>query len=190
MNPKGFPSRSEMTRGHVRQQEETMEVAAASHFGGGFTEERMQLVSFNLGKEEYGVEVLKVREIIRMSTITRVPNMPRYVEGVINLRGKVIPVISLRKKFDLGESENDNRTRIMVMEMAGELTGFIVDSVAEVIRISAGEIQPTPPLVTGNIDQECLSGVINQDERLLVLLNLERLFSREEQQLLSGSSEN
>ena len=143
-------------------------------------QERMQLVSFNLENEEYGVEVLKVREIIRMPNITRVPNTPHYVEGVINLRGKVIPIISLRKRFNLDMSETDSRTRIMVMDMTNNLTGFVVDSVAEVIRISSDEIQPAPPVVSGNIDQECLSGVINRADRLLVLLDLEKMFSPEE----------
>ena len=83
--------------------------------------ELIQLVSFNLEKEEYGINVLMVREIIRMLNITRVPNTPHYVEGVINLRGKVIPIISLRKKFDLAEADYDKRTRIMVMEVVGEL---------------------------------------------------------------------
>ena len=152
----------------------------------GSKQDRMQLVSFNLDNEEYGVEVLKVREIIRMVNITRVPNTPHYVEGVINLRGKVIPVISLRKRFSLVEAEIDCRTRIMVMDLISELTGFIVDSVAEVIRISAGEIQPAPPVITGNIDQEYLSGVVNREDRLLVLLNLERLFSHEDRQLFAG----
>jgi purine-binding chemotaxis protein CheW len=164
-----------------------MDVAAENLQNDTSAEDRMQLVSFILDKEEYGVEVLKVREIIRMPNITRVPNTPHYVEGVINLRGKVIPIISLRKRFSLDVSENDGRTRIIVMDMANELTGFIVDSVAEVIRITSGEIQPAPPVVTGSVDQEYLSGVINREDRLLVLLNLERLLSQEEQQLLPAN---
>jgi purine-binding chemotaxis protein CheW len=163
-----------------------MDMAVATLHSDNSTEDRMQLVSFILDKEEYGVEVLKVREIIRMPSITRVPNTPHYVEGVINLRGKVIPIISLRKRFSLDLTENDSRTRIMVMDMTNELTGFIVDSVAEVIRIDATEIQPAPPVVAGSVDQEYLSGVINRDDRLLVLLDLERLFSQEEQQLFTG----
>jgi purine-binding chemotaxis protein CheW len=150
-------------------------------FGG----ELIQLVSFNLEKEEYGINVLMVREIIRMLNITRVPNTPHYVEGVINLRGKVIPIISLRKKFDLVEAEYDKRTRIMVMEVVGELMGFIVDEVSEVIRISEKEIQPPPPVVTGGLEQECMSGVINQAERLLVLLDLEKMFSSDERKFFS-----
>jgi purine-binding chemotaxis protein CheW len=163
-----------------------METAATQPLHEGAQQERMQLVSFNLDDEEYGVEVLKVREIIRMPNITRVPNTPPYVEGVINLRGKVIPVISLRKRFSLNAAEADGRTRIMVMDLTSELTGFIVDSVAEVIRISSGEIQPAPPVITGNIDQEYLSGVVNREDRLLVLLDLERLFTNDERQLFTG----
>ncbi len=149
--------------------------------------ELIQLVSFNLDQEEYGVDVLKVREIIRMPNVTRVPNTPQYVEGVINIRGKVIPIISMRKKFSLCDKDNDKQTRIMVMDMDGELMGFIVDSVSEVIRISETEIQPPPPVVNGGVDQICLSGVINRADRLLVLLELEKAFSLEERSSLSGT---
>jgi len=159
-----------------------MNTAAATSNSVEMKEERIQLVSFKIGNEEHGINVLKVREIIRMSNITRVPNTAGYIEGVINLRGKVIPIISLRMKFNLPEAENDSRTRIIVMDMDNELMGFIVDSVAEVIRIALSEIQPPPPIVTGGIDQECISGVINHDDRLLVLLNLEKMFSLEERQ--------
>lgn len=150
--------------------------------------ELIQLVSFKLDEEEYGVDVLKVREIIRMPSITRVPNTPHYVEGVINLRGKVIPIMSIRRRFGLGEVENDKSTRIMVMDVDGELMGFIVDSVSEVIRISEKEIQPPPPVATSGVDQECMSGVINQPERLLVLLDLEKMSSREDRKMLSNLS--
>lgn len=148
--------------------------------------ELTQLVSFNLDNEEYGVDVLKVREIIRMPVITQMPNAPSYVEGIFNLRGKVIPVISMRKRFCLMEAEQCNRTRIMVMDIEGELMGFVVDAVSEVIRISANEIQPSPPVMGGGMEQECIAGVINRNDRLLVLLELERMFSSEEKQTLGG----
>jgi purine-binding chemotaxis protein CheW len=148
--------------------------------------ELIQLVSFNLDQEEYGVDVLKVREIIRMPTVTRVPNTPQYVDGVINLRGKVIPIISMRKKFCLMEAENDKQTRIMVMDVDGELMGFIVDAVSEVIRISGSEIQPSPAVVASGVDQECIAGVINQSERLLVLLDLEKMFSLDERRVFGS----
>ena len=148
--------------------------------------ELIQMVSFKLENEEYGIEVLKVREIIRMIPITHMPNSPPYVEGIINLRGKIIPVVSMRKKFGLMEQDSSVQTRIVVMDVCGELMGFIVDSVSEVIRISGSEIQPPPNVVTGGIDQECITGVINQAERLLVLLDLEKLFSHEEKAFLIG----
>jgi purine-binding chemotaxis protein CheW len=148
--------------------------------------ELIQLVSFNLDQEEYGVDVLKVREIIRMPIVTRVPNTPHFVEGVINLRGKVIPIISMRKKFGLMETEYDKQTRIMVMDVDGELMGFIVDSVSEVIRVSGSEIQPSPAVVVSSIDQDCIAGVINQAERLLVLLDLEKMFSNDEKSLFGS----
>ena len=142
--------------------------------------ELTQLVSFSLDNEEYGVEVLKVREIIRMTNITHMPNTPAHVDGIINLRGKVIPIISMRKRFGLPESENCSQTRIIVMDMGHELTGFIVDSVSEVLRISGSEVQPPPGVVSGGIDHEFVAGVINRADRLLVLLDLEKMFSSEE----------
>jgi purine-binding chemotaxis protein CheW len=103
------------------------------------------------------------------------------VEGIINLRGKVIPIISLRSRFGLVESENNNHTRIIIMDVAGTLNGFIVDAVSEVIRIHSSDIQPPPALVmTGGISQEFISGVIKHAERLLIVLDLNRLFSDEE----------
>ncbi|HEY3307390.1 MAG TPA: chemotaxis protein CheW [Desulfuromonadaceae bacterium] len=148
--------------------------------------ELIQLVSFNLDQEEYGVEVLKVREIIRMNTITHMPNTPHYVEGIINLRGKVIPIISMRKKFGLTVTDNDSHTRIMIMDIGGELMGFIVDAVSEVIRISGSEVQPSPSVAASGIDQDCIAGVINLSERLLVLLDLDRMFTHEEKQFFES----
>lgn len=148
--------------------------------------ELTQLVSFHLGNEEYGVEVLKVREIIRMVNITHMPNTPPSVEGIINLRGKVIPIISMRKQFGLFEADNSSQTRIIIMDIGGELLGFIVDSVSEVIRVSASEIQPSPTVAAGGIGQESVAGVINHGDRLLVLLNLDMMFSNEEKALFGS----
>lgn len=142
--------------------------------------ELTQLVSFHLDNEEYGLEVLKVREIIRMVNITSMPNTPPYVEGIINLRGKVIPIVSMRRRFGLIDMEYNSHTRVIIMDVDGELLGFTVDSVSEVIRVSASEIQPSPSIAAGGIDQEFISGVINHDNRLLVLLNLDMMFSIEE----------
>lgn len=142
--------------------------------------EIIQLVSFELEGEEYGIDVLAVREIIRMPAITKMPNTPDYVDGIINLRGTVVPIISLRRRFELYEREGDRNSRIVVMELGGGLTGFVVDAVAEVIRMSSAEIQPSPAIVQGNAAQECITGVINHAERLLIVLDLNRLFSDDE----------
>lgn len=147
----------------------------------------IQLVSFMLSDEEYGVEVLKVREIIRMPTITKMPNTPHYVEGVINLRGKVIPIISMRKRFGLMETENSVHTRIMVIDVEGGLTGLVVDGVSEVIRIRSSEIQPPPSMVlSGGINQEFITGVFNHAERLLIIMDVDKMFSDDERQGFSA----
>jgi len=146
-------------------------------------DELIQLVSFMLADEEYGVEVLKVREIIRMPTITKMPNVPQHVEGIINLRGKVIPIISMRRRFNLMENENNSQTRIIIMDVVGSLTGFIVDSVSEVIRIHGSEIQPPPSMViSGGVSQEFITGVYNHAERLLIIMDIDRMFSDEERE--------
>ena len=142
--------------------------------------EVIQLVSFELEGEEYGIDVLSVREIIRMPAITKMPNTPDYVDGIINLRGTVVPIISLRRQFGLCEREGDRNSRILVMEVGNSLTGFVVDAVAEVIRISSSEIQPPPNIVQSNAAQDCITGVINHAERLLIVLDLNRMFSDEE----------
>ncbi len=142
-------------------------------------DERVQLVSFMLAGEEYGVEVLKVREIIRMVNITKMPNTPHYIEGIINLRGKVIPIISMRNRFGLCNTADSTQTRIMVMDVHGGLTGFIVDGVSEVIRIQSSEVQPPPNIVSGTVDQEFITGVFNHGDRMLIIMDTDRLFEGE-----------
>lgn len=147
------------------------------------SDELIQLVSFMLADEEYGVEVLKVREIIRMPTITKMPNVPQHVEGIINLRGKVIPIISMRRRFNLMENENNSQTRIIIMDVVGNLTGFIVDSVSEVIRIHGSEIQPPPTMmISSGVGQEFITGVYNHAERLLIIMDIDRMFSDRERE--------
>jgi purine-binding chemotaxis protein CheW len=147
-------------------------------------EELLQLVTFSIGEEEFGVEILKVQEIIRMLEITRVPKAPDFVEGVINLRGKVIPVIDLRLRFGLTAKEHDKKTRIIVIEINQMIVGFVVDSVSEVLRIPSSTIEPPPPVISG-LDSEYISGVGKLDDRLLIMLDLNRLLSKEEKSALS-----
>jgi len=145
----------------------------------------LQLVTFHIGNEEFGVEILKVQEIIRTMAITRVPKAPDFVEGVINLRGKVIPIIDLRKRFGMAVQEHDKHTRIIVIEINAVIIGFVVDSVSEVLRIPSGTVEPPPPIISG-IESEYISGVGKLPDRLLILLDLDRLLSKGEQGILSG----
>ncbi len=136
--------------------------------------DELQLVSFNIGTEEFGVDILKVQEINRMVEITKVPQAPHYVEGVINLRGKVIPIVDLRKRFSLELKEHDKNTRIVVVDIGGNIMGMIVDSVSEVLRLPANTIEPPPEIVTG-INSEYIKGVAKLDDRLLIFLDLSKV---------------
>jgi purine-binding chemotaxis protein CheW len=135
----------------------------------------MQLVSFHVGGEEFGIEILRVQEIIRIQQLTPVPNSPNFLDGVINLRGKVIPVVALRRCFSLEDRPHDKQTRIVVVEVNGSVLGFIVDSVSEVLRLPVETIEPPPRL--GKVEREYVSGVGKLDDRLLILLDLNRLMS-------------
>ena len=137
----------------------------------------MQLVTFKLGNEEYAVDILKVQEINRMKEITRVPNTPAYVEGVINLRGKVIPVVNLRSKFSLGERENDIQSRIMIMDIQGITMGLVVDAVSEVLRIPSNIVEPTPQMAS-NISTEYIKGIAKLEDRLIILLDMDMLVGK------------
>jgi purine-binding chemotaxis protein CheW len=142
-------------------------------------DEPRQLVSFFVDGEEFGIEILRVQEIIRLQELTRVPNSPDFMAGVINLRGRVIPVISLRKRFGLAERASDKQARIVVTELHGNVLGFIVDSVSEVLRLESKAVTPPPRL--NKVEREFVSGVGNVNNRLLILLNLEQLMSRTEE---------
>ena len=145
----------------------------------------IQLVTFKLGPEEFGVDILKVQEIIRMMPITKVPNAPQFVEGVINLRGKVIPVIDMRKRFGMACCRRDNNTRIMVMDLQGQVVGFVVDAVSEVLRIPESTVE-APPAVVAGIGSEYKRGVGKLQDRLLILLDLDRLLTEQEFSSLSN----
>ncbi|HMM37740.1 MULTISPECIES: chemotaxis protein CheW [Desulfovibrio] len=147
-------------------------------------DELIQLVTFSIGEEEFGVDILKVQEIIRTMEITKVPRAPEFVEGVINLRGKVIPIVDLRKRFGLETRDHDKHTRIIVIEINQMIVGFVVDSVSEVLRIPANTVEPPPPVVSG-LESEYISGVGKLQDRLLILLDLNRLLSGEEKDALS-----
>ncbi len=149
-------------------------------------DEIIQLVSFRLGEEEYGIDILHVQEINRIMEITHVPKCAYFVEGVVNLRGKVIPVLDLRKRFGLPVKENDKETRIIVVEIAGKTIGLIVDSVDEVLRLPVSTIDPTPPMVSTSIDAQCINGVGKLEDRLIIIIDIEKFLTEEEKSVLSA----
>jgi purine-binding chemotaxis protein CheW len=137
-------------------------------------DEILQLVSFKVGTEEFAIDILKVNEIIRFMEITKIPNSPVYVEGIINLRGKVVPVVDLRIKMGLPPRENDSDSRIIVVELHNKVIGFKVDAVYEVLRIPRS-ITETPPEMVSNVDSQYITSVGKIDDRLLILLDIEKM---------------
>ena len=138
-----------------------------------------QMVTFSLGQEEYGVNILQVQEINRMVEITEVPQTDHYIEGIINLRGKVIPIIDLRKKFGMTEKEHDNKTRIVVVDVNNETVGLVVDGVSEVLRVDASSLEETPKLISGEKgsynNAEFIKSIVKLESRMLIYLDLESI---------------
>ena len=149
--------------------------------------EEMQLVIFDLSEETYGVDIISVREIIRMQEITKVPRTPEFVKGVINLRGKVIPVIDLRKRFGFRQAEATKDTRIVVVDIGGNDIGVVVDAVTEVLRLSADAVEPPTGVIT-TADSEYLLGIAKLESRLIILLDLQRALANIDQNLGSKGS--
>lgn len=154
--------------------------------------DEIQLVVFTLKQGnitcEYGVPITKVQEIIPMTTPTKIPQTPDFVEGIINLRGKIIPIIDLKKRFEMGRSEITNETRSVVVEVEGQTVGIIVDEVSEVLRLPVNSIEP-PPAVIGGITAEYLKGVGKLDDRLLILLDMDKILTDHEKRELAEVGE-
>ena len=138
-----------------------------------------QLVVFDLSGEAYGIAIESVREIIRLQEITQVPRTPSFVEGVINLRGKVIPVVELRKRFGLEAKERDEDTRIVNVDIGGQEIGMVVDAVTEVLRISSNQVEPPSAVIT-TADSGYLRGIAKLDDRLIILLDLDQILNTDE----------
>lgn len=146
--------------------------------------QQRQLVIFELAGESYGVDIHRVREIIRVPAITRVPRTPEFIEGVINLRGGVTPVLDLRKRFGFAEGTDYEQRRIVIVEADDQTIGMIVDAVNEVVTIDAAQIDPPSPYIV-SIDTEYIGGVAKIAERLVILLELDRVLSTDEKARLA-----
>ena len=141
----------------------------------------MQLVGFMNGKEMFGVDILMVQEIIRGAPITAVPNTPAFVEGVTNLRGNIIPVIDLRRRLSLPtDREKSGKNWVLILDIAGRVTGFVVDAVTEVLKIERDSIEPPPEIVVAGLESQYVQGVCDIGERLLILLDFNRILLVEE----------
>ncbi|MCP4649007.1 MAG: chemotaxis protein CheW [PVC group bacterium] len=142
--------------------------------------QEVQMVVFRIKDEEFGVEISQVKEILKLVPITRMPKSPVFIEGVINLRGQIITVVDLAKRFDLLSQGRTETSRIMVVEVGENTVGMIVDSVSEVLRLSSDDIEKTPALIETNVHERYLRGVGKIDDRLLILLDLNEVLSQEE----------
>lgn len=140
------------------------------------SQELIQLVGFKLGNEDFGIDIGRVQEINMMMQLTKIPNSNRFIEGVVNLRGKIVPVINLRERLGLCKKVDDGKTKIIVSDVNNKLIGYIVDEVNEVLRISRSIIEPAPEIVTG-IESELIEGVAKLEDRLLILLNLDKVLT-------------
>ena len=148
----------------------------------------VQLVIFSLSSEEYGVDIMQVREIVTYREPVTVPNTPAFVEGIINLRGEIIPIVNLKRRFNISGEIIGEQTRIIVMNIDTKKVGFIVDDASEVITIRNEDIEIAPEIVSG-VDREYISGIGKVEERILIILDLNKLFTEKEREALETIEE-
>ena len=147
---------------------------------------QVQLVTFKVGGEEFGLDVFSVHEILRWQGVTPVPRAPAFVEGVLDVRGAVVPVIDLRRRFEVPEYGHDDETRIVLVEFGGERLGLVVDSVTEVLRAPETAISAPPAYIRG-LAAEFVRGIVRLEARLVILLDLDRILSSDERIALQGA---
>ena len=150
--------------------------------------ELLQLVTFRLGGEEYAVNVAQVQEIVRLTTITAVPRSASYVEGVVNLRGRIVPVIDLACRFGLPRRERSKTSRIVITEVGGRTVGMLVDAVSEVLRLASSAIDPTPEMLQEGISADFITGIGKLEGRLLIMLDLPRVLSAQDEAELTAAT--
>lgn len=141
-----------------------------------------KLVVFDLAGELYGLDIFDVREIVKDTPVTRIPQTPEFVEGVVNLRGKIIPVIDLRKRFGFAKGEKTKDARIIIVDIAGQEAGLVVDSVKEVAAVEEDTIEPAPDVIT--VNAAFVEGLAKKDDKLIIIIKLGLLLKVEEKELL------
>jgi purine-binding chemotaxis protein CheW len=148
--------------------------------------DNMQIVTFKVSDEIFALSIVLIQEIIRMTNIVKVPKAPDFVEGVINLRGKVIPVVDLKKKFGFPDKKKDVHTRVIIAEAKGMTVGLVVDEVCEVLRADAGSSAETPSIVSG-VDQKFISRIVKHADHMIMVIELDQLFSSNEAEILKDA---
>ncbi len=155
------------------------------------TAERLQLVTFQLGAEQYGIDIMQVEGIVQVEEVRPIPNAPEYVEGIFNLRGEIIPVISLHRRFRLQPAELSEEERLLggfvIISVDGVHLAVIIDKVSRVVNINDSEVQAPPQMISG-IGAEYIQGVVSRDEGYLIILDIQRIFNARELQQLEGMS--
>lgn len=146
-----------------------------------------EFLAFTLGKEEYGVQILKVQELRGYEAVTRIANTPEFVKGVINLRGTIVPIVDMRIRFQLGEPTYDQFTVVIILNVAGRIVGMVVDSVSDVISLKPEQVKPAPDMGS-SLNGDYLIGLGTVDERMLILIDIDRLMSSPEMGLINMSA--
>jgi purine-binding chemotaxis protein CheW len=148
---------------------------------------RHEFLAFTLGQEEYGIDILKVQEIRGYEAVTRIANVPEFIKGVVNLRGTIVPIVDLRIKFNLGQPTYDEMTVVIILNLAGRVIGAVVDTVSDVINLSAGQIQPPPDLGLA-FETRYLVGLGTYADRMVILVDIEKLMSSAEMALIDTAA--
>jgi purine-binding chemotaxis protein CheW len=165
-----------MTQTPVRQGAGAPAVGTAAGTAAG-EQASNEYLTFTLGKEEYGIEILKVQEIRGYEAVTRIANAPEFIKGVVNLRGIIVPIVDMRIKFKLGEAEYNQFTVVIILNVAGRVVGMVVDSVSDVIQLTGEQIRPAPDFSSSTFDTRYITGLGTIDERMLILVDIEKLMS-------------
>ena len=147
------------------------------------TTERQEFLTFTLGKEEYGIEILKVQEIRSYEAVTTIANSPEFIKGVVNLRGTIVPIVDMRIKFNLGDVDYTQFTVVIILNVAGRVVGMVVDSVSDVISLGTEQIRPAPDF-SSSFDIKYITGLGTVDKRMLILVDIEKLMSASDMALM------
>jgi len=149
----------------------------------------MQLVGFGVANEKFGVDILMVQEILRSAEVTSVPNSPEFVEGVLNLRGNIVPVIDLRKRLNLYDEEtSQKKSWVLILNIDNRVVGFIVDHVTEVLKIEEDSIETAPDIIVAGLESQYIQGVCKIDDGLIIILDFDLVLFNEEQKVLGEMS--